>query len=87
MCHNEEFCKILDGLFTKFEQDNPGVDVVTDIVSYDVILKNLPVQLAAGEGPDFARVTDLGGLNKYYPNLEPYVDREYWETSFGDTLE
>ncbi|WP_299808225.1 ABC transporter substrate-binding protein [uncultured Roseibium sp.] len=87
MCNDEPFCKVLDDLFTGFEAENPGVDVVTDIVSYDVVLKNLPVQLAAGEGPDMARVTDLGGLNEYYIDLAPYVDRGYWEDSFGDTLD
>jgi len=30
------------------------------------MIEQLPVQLAAGEGPDIARVTDLGGLNKFY---------------------
>ena len=39
--------------------------------------RQLPVQLAAGEGPDIARVTDLGGLIKYYLDITPYVeDRE-----------
>ena len=28
----------------------------------------------AGTGPDIARVTDLGGLHKYYLDLAPYVD-------------
>jgi alpha-1,4-digalacturonate transport system substrate-binding protein len=45
------------------------------------------VQLAAGEGPDIARVTDLGGLSKYYLDITPYVkDPKYWETNFGKTL-
>ena len=52
---------------------------------YKAILESLPVQLAAGEGPDLARVTDLGGLNQYYLDLAPYVDAAYWEANFGDT--
>lgn len=87
MCSTETVCSVVDDLFTKFEKDNPGVDVVTDIVAYDVILKNLPVQLASGEGPDIGRVTDLGGLNKYYLDLAPYVDNDYWKKSFGGTLD
>ena len=34
-------------------------------------MNTLPIQLAAGEGPDIARVTDLGGLNKYYADITP----------------
>ena len=45
------------------------------------------MQLAAGEGPDIARVTDLGGLSKYYLDITPYVkDPKYWEANFGQTL-
>ena len=46
------------------------------------------MQLAAGEGPDIARVTDLGGLAKYYLDLTPYLEphAKYWEDNFGPTL-
>jgi alpha-1,4-digalacturonate transport system substrate-binding protein len=48
---------------------------------------NLPVQLAGGDGPDLARVTDLGGLAEYMLDITPYVaDAGYWEENFGDTL-
>jgi alpha-1,4-digalacturonate transport system substrate-binding protein len=34
-----------------------------------------------------ARVTDLGGLSKYYLDMTPYLsDPGYWETNFGSTL-
>jgi alpha-1,4-digalacturonate transport system substrate-binding protein len=56
-------------------------------VPYKAILESLPVQLAAGSGPDIARVTDLGGLHKYYLDLAPFVDRADWEKNFGDTLD
>ena len=39
-----------------------------------------------GSGPDVARVTNLGGLNKYYLDLTPYVDSGYWEQNYGATL-
>jgi alpha-1,4-digalacturonate transport system substrate-binding protein len=42
-------------------------------VPYKAVVETLPVQLAAGEGPDIARVTDLGGLNKYYLDLTPHL--------------
>ena len=79
-------CEVYDDLISRFEAEHDGVDVKIDVVPYQAILDNLPVQLAAGKGPDLAKVTDLGGLNKYYLDLAPYVDRAYWEASFGDTL-
>jgi alpha-1,4-digalacturonate transport system substrate-binding protein len=58
-----------------------------DTVAYSAILENLPIQLAAGEGPDMARVTDLGGLSKFYLDMQPYLsDPDYWEENFGTTL-
>ena len=79
-------CEVIDDLVTRFEKENAGVDVIVDTVPYKAILENLPVQLAAGSGPDLAKVTDLGGLSKYYVDIKPYVDADYWENSFGDIL-
>jgi alpha-1,4-digalacturonate transport system substrate-binding protein len=79
-------CEVMRELLKQFEADNPDITVAVDVVPYQAILESLPVQLAAGEGPDLARVTELGGLNKYYLDLTPYVDREYWEKNFSDTL-
>jgi len=87
MCYSDgNECEVYEDVLNRFEADNPGIDVVVDVVPYQAILENLPVQLAAGNAPDIAKVTDLGGLNEYYLDLAPYVDRDYWETSFGDTL-
>lgn len=87
MCSSDGVdCEVLDDLATRFEAKHPGLDVVMDVVPYQAILESLPVQLAAGTGPDLATVTDLGGLNPYYLDLAPYVDRAYWEDSFGDVL-
>jgi alpha-1,4-digalacturonate transport system substrate-binding protein len=79
-------CQVMQELLDRFEADNLDITVVVDVVPYKAILESLPVQLAAGEGPDLARVTDLGGLSKHYLDLAPYVDRTYWEENFGDTL-
>jgi len=88
MCSSDgNECEAMETILDRFEAENPGVTVAMDIVPYQAILENLPVQLAAGTGPDIAKVTDLGGLNKYYLDLAPYVDRAYWEASFGDTLD
>ncbi len=80
-------CEVSRELLDQFEAENPDIKVQIDKVPYQAILEGLPVQLAAGEGPDIARVTDLGGLNKYYLDLAPYVDADYWEDNFGDTLD
>lgn len=71
----------------RFEAANPDIKVQLDVVAYKQILEGLPVQLAAGEGPDLARVTDLGGLAKYYMDLRPHLsDPAYWEQNFGPFL-
>jgi alpha-1,4-digalacturonate transport system substrate-binding protein len=80
-------CEVTQDLAKRFEAQNPDVKVVIDKVPYKAILEQLPVQLAAGEGPDIARVTDLGGLSKYYLDITPYLkDPKYWEANFGETL-
>jgi len=79
--------EVMRGILDKFEADNPDIKVTLDVVPYKAILESLPVQLAAGEGPDIARVTDLGGLSKYYMDLTPYIsDPAYWEENFGPFL-
>lgn len=88
MCYQDGTeCDVTRALLDQFEAENPDITVVVDVVPYQAILDNLPVQLAAGEGPDMARVTDLGGLNQYYLDMTPYVDAAYWEENFGATLD
>lgn len=78
---------VLRDLLDRFEADNSDITVVVDTVPYSAILENLPLQLEAGEGPDIARVTDLGGLSQYYLDLRPYLsDAAYWEDNFGPYL-
>jgi len=80
-------CEVTQELAKRFETQNPDVRIAIDKVPYKAITEQLPVQLAAGEGPDIARVTDLGGLSKYYLDITPYVkDPKYWEANFGQTL-
>ena len=88
MCSSDDTeCATAREIFDRFEAENPGVTVKIDEVPYKAILESLPVQLAAGSGPDMAKVTDLGGLSEYYLDLSPYVDASYWEDSFGGTLD
>ena len=87
MCYSDgNECEVYDDVLSRFEAANPGVDVIVDVVPYQAILENLPVQLAAGTGPDIAKVTDLGGLNQYYLDLTSHIDTGYWDESFGGTL-
>ncbi|MGE0500540.1 MAG: ABC transporter substrate-binding protein [Rhizobiaceae bacterium] len=73
--------------FKTFEAENPGTTVVVDVVPYKSIVEGLPVQLASGEGPDLARVTDLGGLAQYMLDITPYVkDAAAIEAAYGKTL-
>ncbi|MEM6460938.1 MAG: ABC transporter substrate-binding protein [Pseudomonadota bacterium] len=79
--------EVMRGILDRYEEANPEVKVVLDVVPYKAILESLPVQLAAGEGPDMARVTDLGGLSEHYLDLTPYIsDPSYWESNFGPFL-
>lgn len=88
MCYGDgNECTVYEDLIAQFEEDNAGIDVVIDVVPYQAILESLPVQLAGGDGPDLARVTDLGGLAEYMLDISPHVaDTQYWEDNFGRTL-
>jgi len=79
--------EVLRDLLDRFEEENPDISVVIDTVAYNVILEQLPIQLQAGEGPDMARVTDLGGLSANYLDISDLVeDADYWRENFGETL-
>lgn len=87
MCYQDGVeCDVTADQAKRFEAANPGTKVVIDVVPYKTVLEQLPVQLAAGQGPDIARVTDLGGLSKYYLDISSQVkDVKYWEANFGAT--
>ena len=88
MCYQDGVeCEVTAAIAKRFEAQNPGTKVIIDTVPYKTIVEQLPVQLAAGQGPDIARVTDLGGLSKYYLDVRPHVkNAAYMETKFGSTL-
>ncbi len=82
-------CEVTGEIAKRFEAANAGAKIVIDKVPYKAVLETLPVQLAAGEGPDIARVTDLGGLNKYYLDLTPHLSaarQKAWNDNFASTL-
>ncbi len=87
MCYQDGVeCDVTAEQAKRFEATNPGTKVVIDTVPYKTINEQLPVQLAAGQGPDIARVTDLGGLSKYYLDISKLVkDTKQWDANFGAT--
>ena len=70
----------------RYKADNPDVNITLNVVGYNVIREQLPIQLEAGTGPDLAFVTNLGGLNPYYVDLTPHVDADAWEAAYGAVL-
>ena len=80
--------EVMSDLLRRFEEQNKDIKVVLDQVPFKAINENLPVQLAAGQGPDLARVADLGGVARYTLDLRPHLkDPAYFETNFGPFLE
>ena len=81
-------CEVTGEIAKRFEAANSGAKIVIDKVPYKAVVEQLPVQLAAGEGPDVARVTDLGGLNKFYLDLTPHLGAaraKAWSDNFAST--
>ena len=79
-------CEAWQEVLKDFEADNPGIHVNVNHAPYRAELESLPPQLAAGQGPDIAVVTNLGGLQQYYLDLTPYIDVKYFEDNYGPTL-
>jgi alpha-1,4-digalacturonate transport system substrate-binding protein len=79
-------CDVARDLLDRFEKADPTIKVTVDKVGFAVIREQLETRLQGGEAPDMARVTNLGGLNRYYLDLTPHVDAAYWERNFSNTL-
>lgn len=88
-CYSDNVeCEVTETLAQRFMQANPDIKVVIDKVPYKTILEGLPVQLAAGNGPDIVRTTDFSSVSKYRLDLRPYLqDTAYWDKNFGATLD
>jgi alpha-1,4-digalacturonate transport system substrate-binding protein len=78
-------CDVIGQMLPAFTAQT-GHTVTMETVAYDVIRDQLENQLQTDAAPDVARVTNLGGLNRYYLDLAPYVDGAAWETAYGATL-
>ena len=80
--------EVIADLLARFEAEHPEIDVVLDNVAYQVIQEQLPIQLASGDGPDIARVTNLIAQAEHWLDLRPYVaDAAYWDANFGDRFD
>lgn len=80
--------EVIADLLKRFEESNKDIHVALDQVPFKAINETLPVQLASGQGPDIARVGDMGGLARYMLDLRPYLkDAAYWEANYGPFLQ
>jgi alpha-1,4-digalacturonate transport system substrate-binding protein len=81
-------CEITQKLAADFMKSHPDIAITIDKTPYKAIVESLPVQLASGNGPDIARVTNFGVLAPYFLNLAPLLkDAAYWQANFGPTLD
>jgi alpha-1,4-digalacturonate transport system substrate-binding protein len=80
--------QVFKDLIGRFMKDNPDIHVTVDEVAYQTIKEQLPVQLAAGNGPDIARVTSLKALAPYWLDLTPYLkDVDFWKKNYGEQFD
>ncbi|MGY3237565.1 MULTISPECIES: ABC transporter substrate-binding protein [unclassified Bradyrhizobium] len=80
--------EVMADLLKRFHDQNKDIEIVLDQVPYKAVNETLPVQLASGQGPDMARVVDMGGLSRFALDLRPLLkDPGYWEANFGPFLE
>jgi len=77
---------IIQEFAERYQALNPDVTITLNVVGFDVIREQLPIQLEAGSGPDMAFVVNLGGLNPFYLDMTPYVDAPAWEAAYGSVL-
>ena len=80
--------EVMADLLKRFHEQNNDIEIVLDQVPYKAVNETLPVQLASGQGPDMARIVDMGGLSRFALDMRPLLkDPAYWETNFGPFLE
>jgi alpha-1,4-digalacturonate transport system substrate-binding protein len=74
---------VMQPLLDAFMAENPEITVVLDVVPYDTIDQQLPVQVETGEGPDLARITNFGVYDGKLLDLRSYLeDPAYYEANF-----
>jgi len=74
---------VIQPVLDAFMAEYPDITVVLDVVPYDTIDKQLPVQVETGEGPDLARITNFGAYSGKLLDLRDYVSNSaYYEDNF-----
>ena len=74
---------VMQPLIDKFNADNPDIKVILDVVPYQTIDEQLPVQVEAGQMPDMARITNFGAFRGKLLDLRPLLkDAAYFESNF-----
>ncbi len=74
---------VMQPILDKFMAEYPYITVVLDVVPYQTIDEQLPVQVDTGQGPDLARITNFAAYKGKYLDLRPLVsDAAYFEANF-----
>ena len=75
--------EVIQPLIDKFMAEYPYITVVLDVVPYQTIDEQLPVQVESGEGPDLARITIFGAYKGKLLDVRPLLsDSAYYEANF-----
>ncbi|MDM8528536.1 extracellular solute-binding protein [Anaerolineales bacterium HSG24] len=78
---------VMQGILDNFGAENPDINVVLDVVPYQTIDTQLPVQVETGEGPDMARITNYGAYRGKLLDMRTYMaDASYYESNFPDPV-
>ncbi len=89
LCYDDgNECESTETLAAGFIATHPDVTIKVEKTSYKSILESLPVQLASGNAPDIARLTDFGPLARYFLDMRPHLkDAAYWDANFAAQLD
>jgi alpha-1,4-digalacturonate transport system substrate-binding protein len=75
--------EVMAEILEDFMEQNPDISVVLDVVPYQTIDEQLPIQVETGEGPDLARITNFGAFRGTLLDLRPLLeDPAYFEDNF-----
>lgn len=78
---------VLRELLDRFERENADITVGLEVHPYGALLENLPNQIASGDLPDIARITDLDRISDHLLDLTPHLtDPPSWNENFGPFL-
>ncbi|MDO1585284.1 ABC transporter substrate-binding protein [Rhizobium oryzicola] len=69
---DQSYVERMSALSKEFEASHPDVKINFVSSGYDAVVKQLPVQLAVGEGPDVAKIADWQ-LAPYYLDMRTYM--------------